>query len=77
MRCPAVLDTVVKIRRKERSYCKMRHKKRQNEFEPKMPTIGFIKNLRILDKCEFAHYRIGIRTSTANSYKEKTSPKIV
>ena len=45
-------------------------------FEPKMPILKvFIQNQRILDRCAFAHCKIGIRRSTATSYKEKSFPK--
>ena len=45
-------------------------------FEPKLPTkVAFIQNLRTLDRCAFTHCKIGIRRSTATSYKEKSVRK--
>ena len=51
----------------------MRHIGRQNDFRTKNAnTIGFYQYQRILDRCAFAHCKIGIRRSTATDYKEKS-----
>ena len=65
-----LMNTVVKIRRKEKVIVKNVPHNAKMTFDPKMPTIFFLQNLRILDRFAFAHCKISIRRSTATSYEK-------
>ena len=67
-----LLNTVVRIRRKEKVILQNTpHRMPKCLLTQKCQQYFLIQNLRILDRCAFAHCKIGIRRSTATSYKKK------
>ena len=71
-----LLNTVIRIRRKEKVILQnMPYRMPKLLLTQKCQQYFLIQNLRILDRCAFAHLKIGIRRSTATSYKEKSLRK--
>ena len=66
------LNTVVKIRRKEKVVLQNAPQRTPKQLlNQKYRQKVFIQNLRILDKCAFAHCKIGIRGQQLPVIKKK------